>query len=246
LRPLNLVALPLADPLDRAMEFVGVLHAAHATVIQHAGHLGRHHWTLPRAASNASNTLLGLAPDWSIRTGTSSLQPSFKWSGNDAVSFAAAHGQSFRIVSSDEPQLFRKFTPGDLVLPAQYALQRLVSRKLKEHASSANLLWDWQRTHPDLRIQLVPSSLISALWLQLAMAIDGNRNYRRCESCTRWFELSGDARGDAKFCRQACQFKAYRTRQNRAREMAAQHKSAREIAAELDTEVSTVKGWLKK
>jgi hypothetical protein len=169
-----------------------------------------------------------------------------QWAGDGAVSYAPVSRTGFQIVSQAQPELFRRFTPGDISLPAQYALQRIVNGKLEEHASTAKLLWDWGRRNPDLRFQVVPMSLIGAVWLQLALAVDGDKNYRRCESCRKWFELSTDIRGDAKFCKQACRFKAYRGRQQRARELDSAGVPVREIAAELDTEIATVKGWLKK
>jgi hypothetical protein len=81
---------------------------------------------------------------------------------------------------------------------------------------------------------------------QLAAAIDGDRDYRRCEACKKWFEVSAENRIDAKFCQQSCRFRAYRQRQQRARELAAQGMPPHEIAALVDSDVKTVKGWLKK
>ena len=174
------------------------------------------------------------------------LSAVIQWSGNATVSYAPRSQSGFQIVSEAQPEIFMRFTPGDLTLPAQYALQRIINRKLKEHSSAAKLMWDWRRRNPDLGIQLAPTSLIAAIWLQLALAVDGDKNYRRCEACRKWFELSAEVRGDAKFCKQACRFKAYRGRQQRARELDSAGVPVGKIAAELDTEVATVKGWLKK
>jgi hypothetical protein len=174
------------------------------------------------------------------------LAAMIQWSGNAAVSYAPRSRSGFQIMSEAQPELFMRFTPGDLTLPAQYALQRIINRKLKEHSSAAKLMWDWRRRNPDLGIQLAPTSLIAAIWLQLALAVDGDKNYRRCEACRKWFELSADVRGDAKFCKQACRFKAYRGRQQRARDLHSAGVAVGKIAAELDTEIATVKGWLKK
>jgi hypothetical protein len=186
------------------------------------------------------------------------LASAIRWSGQTSVGYfgpapnakrsvnVLTVRSTFQIVSSGQEELFKRFAPGDLVLPAQYALQRLVNRKMREHASTAKLLWDWTRHRPDLRTQLVPTSLIAAMWLQLANAIDGNRDYRRCEACRKWFEVGSASREDAKFCRRACRFKAYRLRQQRARELAKGGMAPREIAAEIDSDIKTVKGWLKK
>ena len=39
--------------------------------------------------------------------------------------------------------------------------------------------------------------LLGAFWLQLADAITGNKKYRSCLECGRWFEISADKRGGA-------------------------------------------------
>jgi hypothetical protein len=63
---------------------------------------------------------------------------------------------------------------------------------------------------------VTPSSLLSAMWLQLVDAIDQNKDYRRCalKDCPRvWFEVSTDQHGvraDAKYCSNACKQKAWR------------------------------------
>ena len=57
------------------------------------------------------------------------------------------------------------------------------------------------------------------------------------------FEVSGDK--GAKFCKNACRFKAYRSRQAQAKQFAKAGMSMSKIAEELNTEVETVKGWIK-
>ncbi len=62
----------------------------------------------------------------------------------------------------------------------------------------------------------MPTSLIGAMWLQLAQAVDGNKDFRQCVSCRAWFELAPDkARADKLYCSQACRSRAYRTRRGR-------------------------------
>jgi hypothetical protein len=170
------------------------------------------------------------------------------WRSNkaDLTDKLAPFASRFQIVSEAQPELFERFTPGDLRLPGQYALQKIINEKLRVHRSGTKLLWDWTRRNPDLRMQLVPTSLIGALWLQLAAAIDGDRDYRRCEACKKWFEVSAENRIDAKFCQQSCRFRAYRQRKQQARELADRGMPPQEIAALVDSDLKTVKGWLKK
>jgi hypothetical protein len=69
-----------------------------------------------------------------------------------------------------------------------------------------------------LRTELVPDSLLAAMWRQFATAIDLDKRFERCalQSCERgWFEISTDQYGlqpTARFCSNACKQKAYRER----------------------------------
>jgi hypothetical protein len=147
-------------------------------------------------------------------------------------------------VESDAER-FSLFRSGDLILPGRHALRRLVNQSLNVHASRAQLTWD--RSSGRERVRIVPRSLIAAIWLQFSLAIDGKRTYRECPVCHEPFEVGGEgARADSVYCGRSCNLKAYRARQQRARELSAQGKAPREIAAELDSDVKTIKGWLRK
>jgi hypothetical protein len=52
------------------------------------------------------------------------------------------------------------------------------------------------------KLQLSPSTLLDALWLQLGQQMSGGANIRRCLQCGEWFENGPGAgrRLDAKFC----------------------------------------------
>jgi hypothetical protein len=64
----------------------------------------------------------------------------------------------------------------------------------------------------------MPNSLIGALWLQLAQAIDGKKDFQQCQVCRNWFELAPDkARSDKVYCSQACRSRAYRVRLRHAK-----------------------------
>jgi hypothetical protein len=87
--------------------------------------------------------------------------------------------------------------------------------------------------------------LLSALWLQFAFAVAGDKQYRRCEVCQRAFELApGENRADRRFCSDKCRIRAYRQRKARAIEMRAAGAQLRKIARELDTDVATVCVWV--
>ena len=45
-----------------------------------------------------------------------------------------------------------------------------------------------------LNLRIVPKNLMGAIWLQFASGIDGNKDYRRCRACGKWFEISLEAK----------------------------------------------------
>jgi hypothetical protein len=93
-------------------------------------------------------------------------------------------------------------------------------------------------------LQDFPLSLLGAVWLQFARAVGGNKEYRACASCERWFEVSPEtARTNRQFCSEACRSRAYRDRKGRAVELRAEGWSFDRIAGELGSDLDTVKGW---
>jgi hypothetical protein len=65
-------------------------------------------------------------------------------------------------------------------------------------------------------VQLRPATLAGALWLQFALAIDGDRDYRSCVTCGRFYELDpAVARTNRIYCMDACRMRAYRQRKGR-------------------------------
>ena len=98
----------------------------------------------------------------------------------------------------------------ELVQPAMHHLQRLVNENQRKYPSGTKLVW----TRGELRIFIWPPSLIAAMWLQFALAIDGDRQYRTCAECGRWFEIGGGIkRTDSETCDASCR----KRRQNRNR-----------------------------
>ena len=140
------------------------------------------------------------------------------------------------------PELLKLFTPGNPMMPGYYYLQRVVNRQLMTHSTTPRLLWDTERR---LQLFITPSSLIGALWLQFATAIEGDRKYRTCDHCHNWFEKGAKVRADAKFCSSNCRQKAYRRNQAEARELSEKGMPASQIARRLGSEIKTVKGWIK-
>jgi hypothetical protein len=96
-------------------------------------------------------------------------------------------------------------------------------------------------------MQMVPSNLLAALWLQLGQAITENKRLRSCSACGKWFELAPEHNRKSRYyCTEACRSRAYRDRKEKALRMKKRGKSAHEIADVLNSDVTTVEGWLKQ
>lgn len=138
------------------------------------------------------------------------LRERIAWSDREVV-YRYQGGWSIIASERTDDEHFRHLRRGDLVTPAVYHLQRRVNGQLHDGSVTARLLWDRDRTK--LGVHVVPQSLLAALWLQFARAIDGERRYITCKICGRWLEVSPDARrADARYCSGACRTRAYRAR----------------------------------
>ncbi len=140
------------------------------------------------------------------------------------------------------PEWLAVFEPNDVVLPAIAYLQARLNERLagKVHP---RVLYDSEEKR--LRVRPVPDDLLTALWLQFAQAVEGDKKYQRCLECGAYFEVSPEvARKDRVFCSNACRSKMYRDRQARAHDMHAAHLPLDQIAERLDTNIETVRGWL--
>jgi hypothetical protein len=128
-------------------------------------------------------------------------------------------------------------------------LESLFNRHLK-HVHST-MIFD---THPDPgevqaapRLMYAPSSLLAAMWLQLALAIVGQKRFPACKACGRLFEISTEQSGfrsHREFCTEVCKTNHYRARKRRALELAHEGTTLRAIAAATETDKNTVRGWL--
>jgi hypothetical protein len=62
-------------------------------------------------------------------------------------------------------------------------------------------------------VYLSPKTLVSAMWIQLALALEGLANFERCQQCKALIEVTpGSNRPDRKYCSDACRMRAYRKR----------------------------------
>ena len=97
------------------------------------------------------------------------------------------------------------------------------------------------------RISFAPTSLLSAMWLQFALSLVGDKEFRSCKFCRRLFEISTDQTGfrsHREFCSDSCKTKDYRKRKRTALRLAASGVRLREISEKTTTEAATVRSWL--
>ncbi len=100
-----------------------------------------------------------------------------------------------------------------LVSLASELLRVLVNRNLQESHPRLGLKGDGQ-----LEILFVPNDLLSALWLQFSLAIQGLKEYKVCPSCGEWFGIGKyGARRDRKYCDDTCKQRAFEKRKGKGR-----------------------------
>jgi hypothetical protein len=145
--------------------------------------------------------------------------------------------------------LGRHIRRGDLVRPAVIFVHSLINDELWFHVGPV-LVWDYKRNRT-IR-QDMPRSLLGAIYLSFAQEVMFQRKPRQCTVCGTWFELSPVAgrslrrtRSDRETCSSACRSKAYRLRQESARQSFLDGQSVKAIAKALGCKPAVVKGWVK-
>jgi hypothetical protein len=133
-------------------------------------------------------------------------------------------------------------------MPAKYYLQKTVNENLRNRVSP-QLLWNVRRNRPHgLALFFVPQSLIGLMWLQLAQAVNGNKQYRQCLACRTWMLISRETAGkrsSRSSCSNACRMKVYYGRIVQARDLRRQGLSVRQIADRLSADEQAVRRWIK-
>jgi hypothetical protein len=90
-------------------------------------------------------------------------------------------------------------------------LQAQINEKLRAVSATAYL----NSSGNSLELYVTPNHLYAALWLQLALAVDGRKAYKQCPKCQNWFEIGKwGSRADKKFCSNKCRQAAYDARKS--------------------------------
>jgi hypothetical protein len=96
-----------------------------------------------------------------------------------------------------------RFAPDDVLLPARFALQREVNKRIAEFPTVPWLAWT-----PDYhqRIIFEPSNLLAAMWIQFAEAMTGAFRLVRCAGdCGRYIQVGpGAKRAHTATCGSTC------------------------------------------
>ena len=133
---------------------------------------------------------------------------------------------------------------GDMASAAEIFVISAVNEKLSVTAAP-QLYWSFLTRETSLHGY--PQGLLDAMYLQFAWSIEGNRQYRQCPVCQKWFVLApGVNRSNRLTCSAGCRVRQSRMRQDRARQLHAEGKSFREIAREIGSKVAKVKEWVRK
>jgi hypothetical protein len=137
-----------------------------------------------------------------------------------------------------------QLTRGDVIQPARLVLLAAVNGTLGRTTQPA-LIWDDKAARA--RMFTHPRSLLGAAYLQFATAILSGRLSRTCQVCGRAFEVTNvSSRNDRLTCSNTCRTRAYRDRQQQAREFHDKGWSLKRISKELRSDVSTVKKWISQ
>lgn len=98
---------------------------------------------------------------------------------------------------------------GEQKILARFLLKEIINANIKGKFSPV-MTYGLDSDNPAFRI--IPNSLLAALWLQFAQAVDKSHTYKQCERCGKWFDVAKKmgARADKKWCGGACKKAAYR------------------------------------
>jgi hypothetical protein len=114
-------------------------------------------------------------------------------------------------VAMDVPMRRFGFAAKDVLLPAKYALQKEINRRLSGPRTFCVPQLAWTPDNHQ-RIIFRPSNLLAAMWLQFAQAVTEEFQLKQCEACGKYFQIGpGARRADAKTCDDKCRQQKKRT-----------------------------------
>jgi len=148
-----------------------------------------------------------------------------------------------RYLTANNPQseaIFNTFTQNDLIAPAKFFLQTILSRKLKGGIS----LMPLEDSSWNLYPYIMPDNLLRALWLQMYLAVTGEKTFIQCEWCGYLLEVTEKTRITRKY-HDNCRMAMWRQKKNVVN-LSEQGKTIDEIAAETKLPREKVAEWLEE
>jgi hypothetical protein len=146
------------------------------------------------------------------------LEKYIKWTRGGADAIDPPRGGAFQFDDGQGIWVSRTVLAGswlakaphqrDVLSAARYLLDSLVSEQLRAQIDAVLV-------HDGLgrpAVRFAPRDLRSALWLQFARAIEGNKEFQQCDHCHRWYEIGSreGGRTDKRFCSTACRARNWR------------------------------------
>lgn len=108
-----------------------------------------------------------------------------------------------RINSRKERVKWESLQPGGVIRPARWLLQKWVNEALQETLSGV-LFWHGKPGEGEFQLHYQPTSLLSAMWCQLAREIAANEHERVCEYEHCGKPLENIRRSTKRFCSDSC------------------------------------------
>ena len=158
------------------------------------------------------------------------------------------------IVSAKQyPDLFESFKNRDPVAPLKYLLTTLINEGLGARSPggtrygtmSREMFWNIPENKAESKIR--PDSLLAAIWLQVADAVETDVEFKTCKNCGLLFALTRTTNRRSRLhCSDACKTYACRRRAIEAIRLHANGMTCEDIAIMLGSQLETVKGWVAK
>jgi len=111
------------------------------------------------------------------------------------------------------PNLPVQFSSEELIGPALGFVEMIVMLQVEKFAISPRISLDPEKLKFDFGLR--PHNLLSAIWLQTALALVGEKDFQRCAWCETPFEVSTGrhgARKNRRYCSDACKMRAWRAK----------------------------------
>jgi hypothetical protein len=105
--------------------------------------------------------------------------------------------KSLRLDLMLHPDMWKSPLNNDVRARTKALLHQEVGRELRGTMTS-RLIWD--NTSHSSKIVFSVESLLEAIWLQFAQALEGNSVFHRCEACGTWLAIRKGERTDRRFC----------------------------------------------